>query len=99
VARLGGDEFAVAIGNAKDMAVAEVVAEKIITVASTQFWIDGNAISVGASVGVSIWSPEEPGVELALQRADAMLYEAKEAGRGQYKAGGAEVTPPHTGRG
>ena len=47
-------------------------------------WIDGNAISVGASVGVSIWSPEETGVELALQRADAMLYEAKEAGRGRY---------------
>ncbi|MCO5978757.1 PAS domain-containing protein [Ideonella oryzae] len=94
VARLGGDEFAVAIGNARDMTVAEVVAEKIITIAGTQFWIDGNAISVGASVGVSIWSPEEPGVELALQRADTMLYEAKEAGRGQYKAGGAEVTPP-----
>lgn len=86
VARLGGDEFAVAIGNAKDMAIAEVVAEKVIAVASTQFWIDGNSISVGASVRVSVWSPEEPGVEQALQRADAMLYQAKEAGRGQYKA-------------
>lgn len=87
VARLGGDEFAVAISNASDMAVAEVVAEKIISVASTPFWIDGNAISVGASVGVSVWSPDEPSVEPALQRADAMLYQAKEAGRGQYKMG------------
>lgn len=94
VARLGGDEFAVAIRNAKDMAVAQVVAEKIIAIASTPFWIDGNAISVGASVGVSIWSPEETGVELALQRADAMLYEAKEAGRGQYKVVGTNAEPP-----
>ena len=69
------------------MAVAEVVAEKIISVASTPFWIDGNAISVGASVGVAVWSPDEPSVEPALQRADAMLYQAKEAGRGQYKMG------------
>lgn len=83
VARLGGDEFAIVVNDLKDPAHAEVVADKVLAVASADFWIDGHAISIGASIGIAIWKRGASGWKAAVEHADAMLYRAKEAGRGQ----------------
>lgn len=79
-ARLGGEEFALLLpgsGEGEIRAAAEAVRQQI-----ERLQIDGGAESVrtSASFGLSDWHVGEP-VHAALRRADAALYEAKEAGR------------------
>ena len=78
LARLGGDEFAVLLPGA-GAAVAVSVAERLVRAVERPFVIDGQALSVGASVGIAC-SPEHAGdAETMLRRADVAMYVAKRA--------------------
>ena len=83
VARLGGDEFAVLLPGVREAAHAQRVADKVLVTAREPFEIDGHAIAIGASVGVAFGV--EPGGSWhgLVARADAMLYRAKQGGRGR----------------
>ena len=83
VARLGGDEFAVLLTGVREPVHAQRVADKVLMTAREGFEIAPLHIVIGASVGVALGI--EPGgswPEL-VARADAMLYRAKQAGRGR----------------
>ena len=54
VARIGGDEFAVLLVDS-DAAGACQVAEKLTRVISEPCHIDGQALSVGASIGIALY--------------------------------------------
>ena len=82
-ARLGGDEFAVALAGLPDRAVADVVADKVITAAHTPFPLRELELSIGASVGVAHGGNGSGGWERLLEAADERLYRAKMAGRGR----------------
>ncbi len=88
VARLGGDEFAILLVGVRESANAQAVADKVIAAARTPFALGGLELHVGASVGVAFGAVPALGGRELLERADAMLYRAKAAGRGRH-AGGA----------
>ncbi len=82
VARLGGDEFAIILSPVRDKAAAEMVARKIVEVASEFFAVGDERIHIGASVGVAMAAPDED-TGAFMERADSLVYLAKSRGRGQ----------------
>ncbi|MFD6318453.1 GGDEF domain-containing protein [Methylorubrum thiocyanatum] len=93
IARWGGEEFLVVLDQA-DAAAATAVAERLRRTAAGQpFSVNGTALTVTASIGVSIVAAGEERIDAALSRADAALYAAKKGGRNRVCL---EPTPPQT---
>jgi diguanylate cyclase (GGDEF)-like protein len=85
VARFGGDEFAVIVADVSEPADAAILADTLIKSMSEPFSIQGNDIRSGASIGISVFGPEEPDAETLLSQADVALYRAKSEGRGSFR--------------
>ena len=84
VARLGGDEFAIALAGVREHANARVVADKVIAAAQARFEVGTLLLDIGASVGVAFGADAASGWGDLLERADAMLYQATQGGRGRH---------------
>lgn len=84
VARLGGDEFAIMLSGVRESAHAQSVADKVVAAALAPFDVEGRTLHIGASVGVAIGADSAVGWRDLVARADARLYQAKEAGRGRH---------------
>ncbi|MBS1180228.1 MAG: hypothetical protein H6Q99_108 [Proteobacteria bacterium] len=84
VARLGGDEFVMVIPT-DDRRLAEARAETVLAALSSPYLYNGRSLIVGVSIGVAM-APEH-GLDVAalLHKADAALYAAKQAGKGQVR--------------
>lgn len=85
LARLGGDEFTVLIDNLGHPEDAAKVAEKLIELVSVRHSLDGVDVTLGASVGIACFPECGQSVEGLLRAADMAMYEAKRAGRQQYR--------------
>lgn len=86
LARLGGDEFVVvqtAAGNLRAGAIR--LAARLIEAASEPIDFNGMTMCVGLSVGIAFAPAAGIDVDGLLRAADRALYEAKEAGRNQYR--------------
>jgi diguanylate cyclase (GGDEF)-like protein/PAS domain S-box-containing protein len=83
VARLGGDEFAVVLPGVRQRSNAQMVADKVIAAAGQPFEVGTLIINIGASVGVAFGVDPAIGWHDLVTRADTMLYQAKQAGRGR----------------
>jgi diguanylate cyclase (GGDEF)-like protein/PAS domain S-box-containing protein len=83
VARLGGDEFAIVLAGLREGVNARAVADKVIAAAHAPFDLGTLQVRIGASVGVAYGADPAIGWPDLLARADAMLYRAKESGRGR----------------
>ena len=80
LARWGGEEFLVVLAEV-DAAVLARVAERLRVFIERSFlMIDGEKLSFTASLGATLALPEDT-PESLVQRADALMYQAKEAGR------------------
>ncbi|AHV91643.1 putative bifunctional diguanylate cyclase/phosphodiesterase [Bordetella holmesii] len=80
VARLGGDEFIVVADMIAPTDAANL-AEKLIETLSREAEVDGNTLSVTASVGISIYPDDGEDGRTLLTHADAAMYHAKRLGR------------------
>jgi diguanylate cyclase (GGDEF)-like protein len=79
--RLGGEEFAVLLPDT-DPAIAAMIAERLrVAISASPALVDGVALPITASIGVSILASEDAAIDPLLDRADRALYEAKNAGR------------------
>ena len=78
VSRLGGDEFAVAV---QVTAGAEALAARLIDLLNRPYLIEGNVVTIGASVGVATGPRDGADVAALMRAADLALYQAKEDGR------------------
>ena len=83
VARLGGDEFAIVLPGMNEGVGARAVADKVIKAAHAPFNLGSLQVGIGASVGVAYGVEPNAGWRDLVARADAMLYRAKESGRGR----------------
>lgn len=83
LARFGGDEFGVLIDRHVE-GLKEIALTLIDTLQTPIRLSDGMEIRIGACVGIAMLSEAEHRAEELLRQADAALYKAKEAGRGQY---------------
>lgn len=82
VARLGGDEFVVLIHEVPDAGAARLVALRLLDRLVGTCQIDGEAITVGASVGVAIAPEHGHEFDALLRCADRAMYIAKASGCG-----------------
>ena len=91
LARYGGEEFVIIMPNTP-ADVAAAVAERLRkSLESTNFELEGGkALEVTASLGVATTSDPMETAESLLQRADDALYSAKNSGRNQVCAAGAD---------
>ena len=86
LARLGGDEFVVVLGALDTEESAIPILQRLIDSASEVVMIDGRALTISASIGVS-WYPQEEDVsaDQLLRQADLAMYEAKVMGKNRYQ--------------
>ena len=85
VSRFGGDEFAVLLSHTDGRAVASWLAEQIMASTSAPYVIDGEASSVGLSIGVAVFPGDGDTADDLLRAADSALYHAKRVGRGNVR--------------
>lgn len=81
VARIGGDEFVVLQVGATGEGEGEILARRIVREISLPFSIDGNVVSVSASVGVALAPVQGRDLDTLIACADAALYRIKDSGR------------------
>lgn len=81
LARQGGDEFVAVLLGVESDAQAGLIALRLIEEISRPFDINGQQISIGASVGIAIYPNDVGNKELLFEHADTALYQAKRAGR------------------
>lgn len=90
VARLGGDEFVVILCALRDTADAARIAQKIVNALHEPFALEeALTITVTASIGVACYEGGDLGREELVRKADEMLYQAKGAGRDNFRMAGA----------
>jgi diguanylate cyclase (GGDEF)-like protein len=77
VARLGGDEFAMVLPRGGDRAETFALLTRIRHELSEEVILDGVALNVEASFGVSFYPENVATVEDLLQHADAAMYQGK----------------------
>ena len=85
IARLGGDEFAILLNAMPQPEDAAMVANKLIALMAEPWNLgDKMEVTLGASVGISIYPDHGTSTAALLQGADAALYKAKAAGRNTF---------------
>jgi diguanylate cyclase (GGDEF)-like protein len=85
VARLGGDEFTVIVSEIKVPEDVEVVAQHILTALSTPFSIKNHSVTIGGSIGMSVFPDNGEDGDDLLRNADAAMYQAKMGGKNGYR--------------
>ncbi len=85
VARFGGDEFVVLLEAVSGTADASQVATKVLEAIRTPFGLDGQHVTIAASLGMSLFPDDGVSCQELLGRADAAMYRDKQdvARRGQ----------------
>jgi diguanylate cyclase (GGDEF)-like protein len=92
VSRFGGDEFQVLMRVPEPgKPYVEAAADRIIATLSNAYSIEGQVITIGASVGVAFADQCEFSADELLRCADMALYSAKGAGRGVCRVFSAEM--------
>ncbi len=85
LARLGGDEFAIVQINDSDQGdAAETLASRIVELLSEPFFVSGNVVNIGASIGIALAPEHGFYADDLLKMADLALYHAKSLGRNRY---------------
>ncbi|HEV7900185.1 MAG TPA: sensor domain-containing diguanylate cyclase [Planosporangium sp.] len=83
--RFGGDEFAVMLDGVNSVREAVNIAERVVRVLNDPVVIAGRKLSVNASIGIALSSPDSPDPADLMRRADIAMYQAKRNGRGRYE--------------
>ena len=85
LARLGGDEFALMLEDTDGPLALEAAAKKILTVFKKPFAIGPRQVSITTSVGITVYPNDTNDPMALLNNADIAMYQAKEAGRNNFK--------------
>ncbi|MFI4939367.1 MAG: EAL domain-containing protein [Burkholderiales bacterium] len=85
VARLGGDEFVVVLSDVTQEDKAAMITQKILDALSVPMDMQGNELSPAASIGIGLFPKDGVDGPTLLKNADAAMYQAKGAGRGNFQ--------------
>ncbi|MEH2093621.1 CHASE2 domain-containing protein [Nostoc sp.] len=85
VSRLGGDEFTIILRAIPNVQIAAKVAEKILSSITKPIVLDGYAIRISASIGISVYPYNSQDSETLMKQADAAMYRAKHLGKNRYE--------------
>ena len=79
LSRFGGDEFAVVLPGS-NIQHAKKIAQKIANAIEKPFMIEGHRLTVGVSIGITMFPDHGNDSESLIQHADLAMYEAKRSG-------------------
>ncbi len=81
LARMGGDEFALIITNLRYKDDAIRVGQSYLALFQEIFEVAAHSLSVGASIGISLYPSDGQDLSSLLRHADSAMYQAKNAGK------------------
>ena len=84
-ARFGGDEFVVLLNGDRSERQIEQWAAELTNHLSAPYMLEGTELKTSPSIGIAISPRDGESVDELTRCADAAMYSAKKAGRGQYK--------------
>ncbi len=85
VARLGGDEFAILQADLHEAEDASALARQVIEALSQPFGIEGQTLSLSASVGITLYPADGNALDELLRNADLAMYRAKADGGAAFR--------------
>lgn len=85
ISRQGGDEFLIVLADQHDAEEITPVLSKLLAQVSDVFEFDGHELSTSASIGIAMYPVDGRDFETLLKKADTAMYQAKEAGRNNYR--------------
>jgi diguanylate cyclase (GGDEF)-like protein len=85
IARFGGDEFIVLLSDIEGEGDAARAAHRLLEALSEPFALGGHQISVGASIGISLYPRDGEDFETLTKNADAAMYRAKSQGTKNFE--------------
>jgi diguanylate cyclase (GGDEF)-like protein len=85
VARIGGDEFVVLLESFRGHGQLGRVAQKVITAVGEPVLLNGNTVSVGASIGIALFPEDAKDSDELLRHADVAMYHSKQLGRNTFQ--------------
>lgn len=86
VARLGGDEYAVVLEDLGSRENGERIAEKVVVAMRPEFILENRSLLITTSVGLAFHEGKtDISQDQLIKQADEALYQAKGAGRNNYK--------------
>jgi len=84
VARIGGDEFLIILSEVNDIADIQKTCERLINTIDTPYLYDDKNLTVGISIGASIFPTDGEDSESLKNKADEMMYKVKKSGKNNY---------------
>ncbi len=85
VGRQGGDEFKILLPGRHEQAALGHLAKAIISDVSQPYMIEGTAVVIGVSIGISACPQDGITADALIRNADLALYAAKGNGRGVHR--------------
>jgi len=84
LSRQGGDEFLVMLTGMPSVDAIQTVSEKLLGWLDRPFMIEGIELATSLSIGVAVYPDDGRDFDTLLKKADAAMYQAKEAGRNTF---------------
>jgi diguanylate cyclase (GGDEF)-like protein len=85
VFRLGGDEFLVLISRAANESAVCEMAAHLLDIIAKPYHVGALALSLSASIGISIYPDDGTEIDTLINHADAAMYHAKQHGRNAFQ--------------
>ncbi|GAC1491739.1 MAG: hypothetical protein NVS1B2_03620 [Vulcanimicrobiaceae bacterium] len=82
VARLSGDEFVILVSGLEGNTIVDAICERVTASFVAPITIDGRALTVSASIGISLAPHHGTTVDELLHAADSAMYECKASSHG-----------------
>ena len=82
---IGSDAFLIVLRDMHDLAGAARPAQEILHLLSAPVPVGDTTLEITGSMGIAIWPQDADDPEQLIVRADQALYDAKLAGRNQYR--------------
>jgi diguanylate cyclase len=84
IARLGGDEFVSLISDMNQDGICRM-AESVISILTAPFMVKGYELSIGGSLGISLYPEDCDQLDTVIKYADQAMYFSKGEGGGSYR--------------
>lgn len=85
IARYGGDEFIVLLSDLSDSLALTNRLKQLTAQAQQPFSWEGNDLTAGVSIGISVFPDHGADGDTLIKRADAAMYLAKDAGKNTFR--------------
>jgi len=85
IARLGGDEFAVLLPDANEAQAAQLADRIVRAISQIPFRFEQQNLRLTTSLGVALYPQHGSDAEELVARADAAMYQAKDAGKNAWR--------------